>query len=101
MKQYNPPHPGKLVADNIAALNLTLQDVAMALDITPDTLQLITTQQIAISPEMALRLSHVIGSSPEWWLRMQNSHSLFYAKQGIDLSRLKILHSSSVKIIWE
>lgn len=101
MKQYNPPHPGKLVADNIAALNLTLRDVAMALDISPHTLQLITTQQIAISPEMALRLSHVIGSSPEWWLRMQNAHSLFYAEQGIDLSRLKILNASSGNIIWE
>ncbi len=99
MKQNNPPHPGKLVADNIAALNLTLQYVAMALDISPHTLKLITMQQIAISPEMALRLSHVFGSSPEWWLRMQNVYSLFYAEQEIDLSRLKILHSSSGNII--
>lgn len=99
MKQHNPPHPGKLVADNIAALNLTLRDVATALDISPYTLQLITTQQIAISPEMALRLSHVIGSSPEWWLRMQYTHSLFYAEQGIDLSRLKILYICSGNII--
>ncbi|WP_243079659.1 HigA family addiction module antitoxin [Pantoea sp. MQR6] len=94
MKQYNPPHPGKLVADNIAALNLTLHEVAVALDVSPSRLQRITKQQIAISAEMAVRLSYVIGSSPEWWLRMQDAYSLYHAEQKVDSSRLKPLSTA-------
>ncbi|MGB9098555.1 HigA family addiction module antitoxin [Erwinia sp.] len=91
MKQYNPPHPGKLVADNISALNLTLQEVAVALDVSPSRLKRVTKQQIAISAEMAIRLSYVIGSSPEWWLRMQDAHSLYHAERKVNSSRLKPL----------
>jgi addiction module HigA family antidote len=94
MKQYNPPHPGKLVADNIAALNLTLHEVAIALDVSPSRLQRITKQQVAISAEMAVRLSYVIGSSPEWWLRVQNAYNLYHAEQKVDSSRLKQLSAA-------
>lgn len=88
MNMHNPPHPGTVVADNIAALNLTLRDVAKALDVSPSTLQRLTKEQIAISPEMAVRLSTVIGSSPQWWLRMQAAWSLYHAEQNLDLTRL-------------
>lgn len=100
MKQHNPPHPGKLVADNITALNLTLHEVAAALDVSTSMLQRITKQQIAISAEMAIRLSYVIGNSPEWWLRMQDAYSLYHADKKIDPSRLKPLstaHGSNIE----
>ncbi|WP_261643091.1 HigA family addiction module antitoxin [Erwinia mallotivora] len=92
MKMHNPPHPGALIAENIAALNLTLREVADALDVSPSTLQRITTEKIAISPEMAVRLSTVIGSTPEFWLRMQDANSLYYAAQNVDTTRLKSLN---------
>ena len=91
MKMHNPPHPGSLVADNIAALNLSLRDVALALDVSASTLQRLTKEQIAISPEMAVRLSRVIGSTPEFWLGLQDAYSLYHAEQKIDLTRLKPL----------
>lgn len=94
MKMHNPPHPGSLIADNIAALNLTLREVAAALDVSPSTLQRITTEKIAISPEMAVRLSTVIGSTPEFWLRMQDAHSLYHAAQSVDVTRLKPLNAT-------
>lgn len=94
MKMHNPPHPGSLIADNIAALNLTLREVAVALDVSPSTLQRITTEKNAISPEMAVRLSRVIGSTPEFWLRMQDAYSLYHAEQNVDLTRLKPLSTS-------
>ncbi len=88
MKMHNPPHPGILVADNIAALNLTLREVAAALDVSPSTLQRLTKEQISVSPEMAVRLSRVIGSTPEWWLRMQDAYSLYHAEMNVDITRL-------------
>ncbi|PQK74412.1 addiction module antidote protein, HigA family [Pantoea ananatis] len=95
MNQHSPPHPGKLVADNITALNLTMYQVAAALDVSLSTLQRITKQQISISAEMAVRLSYVIGSSPEWWMRMQDAYSLYHAAKKIDSSRLKPLFNAN------
>ena len=46
-----------------------------------------------ISSEMALKLSKVLGRSPESWLLMQDNYDLWQAKQVIDLSgyrRLKL-----------
>ncbi|CAH0297025.1 XRE family transcriptional regulator [bacteria symbiont BFo1 of Frankliniella occidentalis] len=95
MKMHNPPHPGAIVADNIEALNMSLSDVAKALDVSASNLSRLTQEKIAISPEMAVRLSKVIGSSPEWWLRMQDAYSLYHAEESIDLSRLTPLFSAS------
>lgn len=35
---------------------------------------------------MALRLSKVLGRSPESWLAMQDNHDLWQAKRTVDLS---------------
>lgn len=88
MEMYNPPHPGALVAEALATLNISMRDLARALDVAPSTLQRLITGQITISPEMAIRLSVVIGSSAEMWLRLQNSWSLWQAGKNLDTGRL-------------
>lgn len=41
-----------------------------------------------VSPDMALRLSRVLGRSADSWLAMQDSHDLWRARQRLDRSRL-------------
>ncbi|UYM16004.1 HigA family addiction module antitoxin [Endozoicomonas euniceicola] len=41
-----------------------------------------------ISPEMALRLSKVLGRTPESWLSMQDNYELWQAKKRINLSNI-------------
>ena len=41
-----------------------------------------------ITPDMALRLSRVLGRSAESWLSLQDSHDLWQARQRLDLSAL-------------
>jgi len=38
-----------------------------------------------VTPEMALRLSKVLGRSPESWLAMQDAQDLWLARQHVDL----------------
>ena len=40
---------------------------------------------------MAIKLSVVIGSSPEMWLNLQNTWSLAQAQKSVDVSRLRRL----------
>jgi addiction module HigA family antidote len=47
-----------------------------------------------ISPEMAIRLAAVIGSSERVWMGMQDAYDLWHARQKIDTSKLQRLCSA-------
>ncbi len=42
-----------------------------------------------ISPEMALRLSTMLGRSSESWLALQDRYDLWQARQRVDLGGIK------------
>lgn len=98
MKMFNPPHPGAVIADAMEELNIGIREMARALDVAPSTLQRLVSEQTAISSEMAVRLSNVIGSSPEVWLRLQDAYSLHKAQQSVDISRLTQLYKSEAAV---
>lgn len=95
MKMFNPPHPGAIIADAMEELNVGIREMSRALDVAPSTLQRLVSEQTSVSPEMAVRLSNVIGSSPEVWMRLQDAYSLHKAEQSVDVSRLTQLHKPS------
>ena len=86
----SPVHPGEFITETyLKPLDQSARGLAVALGVTPSTLQRILSGLSGVSPEMALRLSFVLGRSPESWLAMQDAHDLWKAKQRIDLSNLK------------
>lgn len=88
MKMYNPPHPGEIIADALDELNLGIRELARALNVAPSTAQRLVSCQAAVSPEMAIRLSKVLGSSPRLWLKLQEAYSLDKAEKTVDVSKL-------------
>ncbi|ELY4817336.1 HigA family addiction module antitoxin [Cronobacter malonaticus] len=88
---FNPPHPGRLVQESMEALGLSARALAKALDVAPSTVQRLLVGKSDVSPEMALRLAAVLGSSPHVWLGMQNEYDLFHARQSVDFSHLQRL----------
>jgi len=76
MRMKNPPHPGRLLNDDIEALGLTVAEVAVALGVTRQQLYRVLNGTSAISPEMAVRLELGIGTSADTWLRMQSAYDL-------------------------
>ena len=60
---------------------------AKVLGVTPRALNNIVNGKSGISPEMAIRLSEVFGSTPETWLRMQLAFDLAARK---DESKIKV-----------
>lgn len=77
----NPPHPGEGIKDDLQALELTAAQAAEALGITRQQVHRVLTGQSSISPEMALRLETVIGSTADHWLRLQAAHDLAKVRQ--------------------
>lgn len=89
MAMYNPPHPGEFIyATYMEPFGLSCRFLASKLGVAASTLNRILKSQSSISPAMALRLSTVIGRSPESWLALQDAYDLWQAKQNINLDSI-------------
>jgi len=89
MSMKNPAHPGRIVRSAcLEPLGLSVREGAEALGVTRQTLNNVINGKSAISPEMAIRLSKVFGSTPESWLRMQLAYDLAQALK--EESKIKV-----------
>lgn len=88
MKMKNPPHPGAIIQEALDELNVSLREFAKAMDIAPSTASRLLTEKAALTPEMAVKLAVVIGSSADVWLKLQIAYSLAEAEKVVDLTRL-------------
>jgi len=79
MQMHNPPHPGHFIkATYLEPFELSVRYVAQHLGVSPSTLSRLLNGDSAVSPEMAYRLSIVLGRSPESWLAMQAQYDLWH-----------------------
>ncbi len=76
MPMMNPPHPAEGLKDDLEALGLSTAQAAEALGVTRQTLHSLLTQKRSVSPEMAVRLEAVVGSTADHWLRLQAAYDL-------------------------
>lgn len=79
-----PPHPGKILRTRLEKQFEIAQDkLAEALGVSRFSVNQVLNGRRAISPEMALRIEAVTGTSPEMWLQLQARYDLFEAQQKI------------------
>ncbi len=77
MPKYKPLHPGVFILNEcMKPLNLDICETSTALNILPSSLNALVYNNDTVTPDIAIRLSKVFGSTPEWWLRMQNEFDL-------------------------
>jgi len=69
-------------------LDIGIRELARALAIAPSTASRMVSGTTAITPEMAIKLAAVLGSTPEMWLRIQAIYDLERAQKTVDLSAL-------------
>jgi addiction module HigA family antidote len=75
---HNPAHPGEVLKELwLEPLGLTLTQAAMRLGVTRKTISKIVNARGAITPEMALRLEVVFGTSAQAWMNMQTAYDLW------------------------
>lgn len=95
MPMKSPPHPGRLVQDNIDELGLSVAEAAAGLGVTRQQLYKVINGESSISPEMAVRLEKAIGSSADAWLRMQAAFDLARVRMREDVIKVKRLEPRS------
>ena len=94
MSLHNPAHPGEVLKELwLEPLGLTLTQAAVRLGVTRKTISKIANGHGGITPEMALRLEIVFGTSAQAWFNMQTAYDLR------QLSQLKKTLSGSLRHI--
>jgi len=64
---HDPPHPGEHVRLNcLEPLGLSVTDGAKALGVSRQALSAVVNGKAGVSPEMAVRLGKVFGSTDSW-----------------------------------
>ena len=76
---FNPAHPGEVLKDYLGGM--TIAEAAARLCVTRAHLSRIVNGRGGISAAMSLRLSAALGTSPEFWLKMQIQYDLWQAKK--------------------
>ncbi len=81
-KMLAPIHPGEIIREEVLApLDMSVNQLAKALAIDASRLNDIVRGRRGISADTALRLARYLGSSPEFWLKLQLSYELRVARQ--------------------
>ena len=92
MATQDPTHPGKVIKGTyLAPLDLTVTDAAEALGVTRKTFSELVNGHSGVSIHMALRLSRAFGTTPEYWLNLQQTYDLERAKKWTRLEGVKVL----------
>lgn len=79
-----PVGPGPFLRDQVLGRpgsRITQEMLADALGVSRLTVNHLVNGRRVITAEMALRLAHVLGTSPDLWLDMQRDVDLFKARQ--------------------
>ena len=85
MAMHDPPHPGGVLRRQwFDPMRISVTSAAKHLGVSRKALSELVNEHAGISPEMAVRLSIVLGTSSEMWMNMQTSYGLWQAEQRRD-----------------
>lgn len=77
-----PTHPGEVLREDVLPeLGVTQAVLAEHLGVSRLTVCELLHEKRALTAEMAVRVSTVVGGSPESWLRMQEAVDIWEAEQ--------------------
>ncbi|MCU7918546.1 MAG: HigA family addiction module antidote protein [Candidatus Thiodiazotropha sp. (ex Epidulcina cf. delphinae)] len=92
IEQHNPMHPGAFIKRvYLEPNNIGSNELARQLKVSTGLVSRLVNEKTGISSKMALKLSKVLGRSPESWMLMQDNYDLWQAKKVVDLNEYQAL----------
>ena len=76
-----PVHPGEILREELTELNISARGLAHRLDVPANRITAILNEKRSITPDTALRLAQYFGTSPEFWLNLQQTYDLKIIRQ--------------------
>ncbi len=78
-----PIHPGEHLAEELHELGITAAELSRQIDVPVNRITGIIHGQRGITAETALRLGHWFGTSPQFWMNLQQLYELRLAQREI------------------
>ena len=77
-----PSHPGALIRNVILPeTRLTVSELANRCGVARNTMSKVINERGDVTEDLAIRLSRVLGSTPQFWLSMQSKLNLWKLEQ--------------------
>ena len=76
-----PSHPGGVIKDWILPEAITITKAAKLLRVSRQSLDALVNERRSITPEMAIKIETVFGSTAKLLMALQNSYDIYHAKQ--------------------
>lgn len=93
---HNPLHPGEIVREDlIDALGFTVTQAAKRLGVSRTALSRLLNGHAGISPEMALRLAKLFGTSVDMWINIQAHYDIWKINQQYDKIKVEPLDKAA------
>jgi antitoxin HigA-1 len=76
-----PIHPGRILHEDMKDEAVSINALAQAIRVPANRVSLIVNGKRSITADTALRLARFFGTSPRYWLNIQNGYDLACADQ--------------------
>lgn len=74
-------HPGEILRELLDLNGMGIDELAHDIGVSRDHLNAIVETELKVSADLALKLSNRFGTTPHYWLVVQNAHDLSEAEQ--------------------
>ena len=78
-----PTHPGEHLAEELRELGISAAELARQIDVPVNRVTGIINGQRGITADTALRLGHWFGTSPQFWMSLQQQYELRLAEKEV------------------
>jgi antitoxin HigA-1 len=76
-------HPGEHLAEELRELGITAAELARQIDVPVNRITGIVNGQRGITADTALRLAHWFGTTPQFWMNLQQLYELRLAENEV------------------
>ena len=80
---HAPTHPGEHLAEELRELGITAAELARQIEVPVNRVTGIINGQRGITADTALRLGHWFGTSPQFWMNLQQQYELRLAEREV------------------
>ena len=78
-----PIHPGEHLAEELRELGMSAAELSRQIDVPVNRITGIIHGQRGITADTALRLGHWFGTSPQFWMNLQQNYELRLAESQV------------------
>jgi len=89
-KNRPPTHPGEILREDfLVPLGMTQSDLAEKIDVSYPRINEIINGKRGITPDTALRLAQLFGTTAEFWLNGQRNWDLWHAMKSPEARKIR------------